>query len=83
MSYASNGIHTCLYVCCCSADDLIEFSDSAREDVMFVKVVKDFATLGEEESVVKEMTKKFRGKKYNFDHWDKVCGCCFAFFVRT
>jgi len=49
-------------------------SEAAREDAQCVSVIADFATAREETSVVREVGKAFRGKKYQFDHWDKVKG---------
>ena len=49
-------------------------SGAAREDAQYVCVMADFARASEETSVVREMSKTFRGKKYQFDHWDKVKG---------
>ena len=31
-----------------------------------------FASREEEEGVVKEVTRLLRGKKYQYDHWDRV-----------
>ena len=54
--------------------DHLEFSPSAAVDVGCFRVLSGFATSEDEMGVVKEAKKAFRGKKYQYDHWDKVSG---------
>ena len=54
--------------------DLLSFSPSAAEDVHrgHFRVVPGFVTSAEEQSVVMEVARAMRGRKYQYDHWDGV-----------
>lgn len=49
---------------------LLEFSASVGGDVQHFRVIPDFVTAEEEQSVLKEVTRALRGRKYQYDHWD-------------
>lgn len=55
-----------------SPSDLLEFSPHAAGDVDHFRVFPGFITSEEEQGVVKEITRALRGKKYQYDHWDRV-----------
>ena len=56
---------------------LLEFSASVGRDVQHFRVIPDFVTAEEEQSVLKEVTRALRGRKYQYDHWDGVsCFLC-------
>lgn len=52
--------------------ELVDFSPLAEEDLPHFRVVPCFSTSEEERHVLKEISKSFRGKKYQYDHWDGV-----------
>ena len=57
-----------------SYDQLVEVSESAKEDAQCISIKMNFATPNEERNVVKEVSRVFKGKKYKYDHWDGVGG---------
>lgn len=58
---------------------LLAFSKEAEEDSWSFAVIPGFISREEEDSLMKEVTRSLRGKKYQFDHWDgvgeRVCVC--------
>ena len=57
-----------------AACDLVEFSPAsiADGDDKYFKVITEFADPAEERSVLDEVSRAFRRKKYQYDHWDGV-----------
>lgn len=55
-----------------ASSDLLEFSGPAAEDVCHMRVLPDFVSAAEEQSVLKEVARALRGRKYQYDHWDEV-----------
>ena len=51
---------------------LLEFSKEAEEDSWSFAVIPDFVSPEEEESLMRDISRSLRGKKYQFDHWDGV-----------
>ena len=58
---------------------LLAFSKEAEEDSWSFAVIPGFISPEEEDSLMKDVTRSLRGKKYQFDHWDgvgeRVCIC--------
>lgn len=52
--------------------DLLEYSEAAREDCASMVVVPDFVSAKEERSLMQEIGRTLRGKRYLYDHWDGV-----------
>ena len=59
---------------------LLEHSEAASEDYNDVVVVPEFLTAEEGESLLQEISRILRGKKYLYDHWDGVCNAIHAMF---
>ncbi len=61
----------------CSVDlqsdpSLVDCSKAAREDSDGFVVVPDFVSPEEEALLCQDINRTLRGKKYQYDHWDKV-----------
>lgn len=52
--------------------DLLDYSEAAREDCGSMVVVPDFVSAEEERSLMQEIGRTLRGKRYLYDHWDGV-----------
>lgn len=84
---ASNGCRKySLNLSTLGSSDLLEFSEAATEDVRHFRVVPDFLSPAEEQSVLKEASRALRGRKYQYDHWDGVSwgsqgqgACCIVY----
>lgn len=57
---------------CTSANDLLHCNDAAREDSRDMKVIPDFVSEEEEQSLLQDIGRTLRGKRYQYDHWDGV-----------
>ncbi len=57
-----------------STCDLVEFSplSVADGDDKHFRVIPEFVDPAEEQSVLNEVSKAFKRKKYQYDHWDGV-----------
>ena len=53
---------------------LLEYSEAAAEDVQGFRVLPDFVSTSEEQSLLKEVARALRRSKYQYDHWDGVSG---------
>ena len=51
---------------------LLEYSEAAAEDVQGFRVLPDFVSTSEEQSLLKEVARALRRSKYQYDHWDGV-----------
>ena len=51
---------------------LLESSSSAAGDVCGFRVVPGFVTDSEEQSLLKEVTRALKRRRYQYDHWDGV-----------
>ena len=51
---------------------LLEFNEGAEEDSWNFAVIPGFISPEEEESLMMDVSRSLRGKKYQFDHWDGV-----------
>ena len=51
---------------------LLECSEAATEDCRDVLVVPEFVSTEEEGSLLQEIDRTLRGKKYLYNHWDGV-----------
>ena len=52
---------------------LIECSDAAREEgIKNFAVIPDFISQEEEQSLLQDISRTLRGKRYQYDHWDGV-----------
>ena len=58
---------------------LLAFSKEAEGDSWSFAVIPGFISPEEEDSLMTDVTRSLRGKKYQFDHWDgvgeRVCVC--------
>ena len=54
---------------------LLAFSKEAEEDSWSFAVISGFISSEEEKSLMMDVTRSLRGKKYQFGHWDGVCEC--------
>ena len=58
---------------------LLAFSKEAEEDSWSFAVIPGFISPEEEDSLMMDVTRSLRGKKYQFNHWDgvgeQVCVC--------
>ena len=54
--------------------NLVEVSPQCRVegDHEHFRIITDFVSSDEEQSVLKEVSRAFRRKKYQYDHWDGV-----------
>ena len=52
--------------------NFLEFSKEAEADSWDFAVIPDFISSEEEQSLISDISRSFRGKKYQFDHWDGV-----------
>ena len=52
--------------------NLVVFSKEAEEDSWSFAVIPGFISPEEEESLMMDVSRSLRGKKYQFDHWDGV-----------
>lgn len=50
----------------------LEFSKEAEADSWDFAVIPDFISSEDEQSLMNDISRSFRGKKYQFDHWDGV-----------
>ena len=53
--------------------NLVVFSKEAEEDSWSFAVIPGFISPEEEESLMMDVSRSLRGKKYQFNHWDGVC----------
>lgn len=53
-------------------DTLLECSEAAIEDCKDVLVVPEFINAEEGESLLQEISRTLRGKRYLYNHWDGV-----------
>ena len=61
-----------------SVEECVECSQEAMEDRLGgVQLLTGFISAAEEESLMKDIKTTFRGKKYQFDHWDSVSSILF------
>lgn len=59
-------------------DTLLECSEAALEDCKNVLVIPEFISVEEGESLLQEISRTLRGKRYLYNHWDGVgadCAC--------
>jgi len=66
---------------------LLDYSETAREDCASMVVVPDFVSAEEERSLMQEIGRTLRGKRYLYDHWDGVsvvvvCTSCHTTSLR-
>ena len=54
---------------------LLDFNKEAKEDSWSFAVIPGFISPEEEESLMMDVNRSLRGKKYQFDHWDGVSEC--------
>ena len=54
---------------------LLEFSEGSEADSWSFAVIPDFISPEEEQSLMVDISRSLRGKKYQFDHWDGVSRC--------
>ena len=52
--------------------NFLEFSKGAEADNWDFAVIPDFISSEDEQSLMNDISRSFRGKKYQFDHWDGV-----------
>ena len=55
-----------------TANDLLHCNDAAREDSRDITVIPDFVSEEEEQSLLQDIGRTLRGKRYQYDHWDGV-----------
>ena len=55
-----------------TANGLLYCNDAAREDSRDMKVIPDFVSEEEEQSLLQDIGRTLRGKRYQYDHWDGV-----------
>ena len=53
---------------------LLDYSEAAAEDVQGFRVLPDFVSTSEEQSLLKEVARALRRSKYQYDHWDGGMG---------
>lgn len=51
---------------------LLDYSPAAEEDSGGFVVIPNFISLEEEESLLQDIRRTLRGKRYQYDHWDGV-----------
>ena len=66
---------------------LLDYSEAAREDCASMVVVPGFVSAEEERSLMQEIGRTLRGKRYLYDHWDGVsvvvvCTSCHTMSLR-
>jgi len=50
----------------------VSCTEAAREDSADIVVVPDFISSEEEQSLLQDVSRTLRGKKYQYQHWDGV-----------
>jgi len=53
-------------------DGLVNCTEAARKDSEDIVVVPDFISSEEEQSLLQDVSRTLRGKKYQYQHWDGV-----------